>query len=300
LFRVNIPKQNEDAAAGSPEGSQGRQDLSFLWPVIDRIRAVEIKFNGDASADHNGGAAPAGSADVEARLAKLETEIAAIKAVVHNAAGMLTGVQAVASAPLTDSEVTVEHPLRSWPDVAAAVGASIALLMLAHWLIIFVFDLRTVMLLLASIGIPLVVALIFTLNRRIVLRYEAAIALGIALLAVFGMSYVTGRMQDTPWLPQDAREWRETLEYIASISFAYLTGVLVSSAWQARRGRSSGRVGEATLEMAKRVAKVTGQALETGSKVGKQVKTIQDVINAAIPAATAIASVITGIDSVLK
>ena len=294
---MNIPKENEGAAAGAPEGPRARQDLSFLWPVIDRISAVEIKFNGDASPEHDGGAVPAVSADVESRLAKLEAEIAAIKEVVQNAAGMLTAVQA-ASADVPDE--APEYAPHTWQGVAAAIAMSVVLLLLAHWLIVVVYDLRLIVLRLASIAIPLAIGLAFTLRRRIELRYEVPIALAIAVIAVFGMSYVTSVVEKSSWLPENAREWHETLEYMASIAFAYLTGVLASSAWQAHVGRSSGRVGETTLRMARQLAKVTGQALETGTKVGKQVKTIHDVINTVMPAATAVISVVTGVSSVLK
>ena len=280
---------------------QQKKDLSFLWPVIDRIRAVEIKFDGEAPPDvvralgvsGNGSA----SGDVEARLAKLEAEIAAIKDVVQNAAGMLAAVERSEPA---QPEAVQQHPTHTWGGIALAFAGSVALLMLAHYLIVIVYDLRLIVLRLASIAIPLAIAVCFTARRRIVLRHEIVIAVAIAIAAVLGMSYVTSIVEKTSWLPENAREWHETLEYIASIGFAYITGVLVSSAWQAHSGQANGRVGEATLKVAQRVAKVTGQALETGHKVGKQVKTIQDVINTAIPAATAIVSVITGVNSVLK
>ena len=54
--------------------------------------------------------------------------------------------------------------------------------------------------------------------------------------AVFGMAYITSIHEKTAFLPENMREWQETLEYIASIMFAHLTGVLVSSAMQARSG----------------------------------------------------------------
>lgn len=297
-------KKSETGAGGNsaPGESPVRQDLSFLWPVIDRIRAVEITFNGDASApqaSQAGSEATPTQPDFGARLTTLETEIASIKQIVENAMAVLSaGEASSASAPaLAES---AEYPARSKKGVACSIGLSVALLLLAHWLIVFVYDLRTVILLLASILVPLAVAIVFTLRRRIVLRFEIPIALSIGLLAVLGMSYITSVIEKSPLLPQNLREWIETLEYIASIGFAYVTGVLMSSAWQVRIGGSKPRMGEATLRVAKTLAKATGQALETGTRVGKQVKSIQDLINAAMPVGTAVVSVITGVNSVLK
>lgn len=292
---MNDPNPNQEAFSQSTRESDQRRDLSFLWPVIDRIRAVEIKFDGDALAQVNaaGGIHP----DVEARLAKLEAEIAAMKEVVQNAAGVLNAVGAAADA--ASSAAPHEYPAHSWKAVTATIVFTVALLLVAHWLIVVVYDMKLLVLRLASIVLPLGIALAFTVNRRIVLRYEVPVAIVIALLAVFGMSYVTAVVEKTTWLPENAREWRETIEYVASIALAYVTGVLVSSAWQAHVGRATGRVGETTLKMAQSLAKVSGHALDTGSKVGKQVKTIHDLINTAMPAATAVASVITGVNSVL-
>jgi hypothetical protein len=287
--------QNRSPAPAQPPA---HQDLSFLLPMIDRIRAVEIKFTGDVPAEiaapHNGVRAPT----IESRLATLEAEIAAIKTIVQSAAGALMATQKGAAAAAVADE-PIEYPLRSWPGIAAAVIATISLLLLAHWLIVVVYDLRLVVLRIASIAIPLTIGMAFTLNRRIVLRHEIAIAVAIAVVAVFGMAYVTSIVEKSTWLPENAREWRETLEYVASVAFAYVTGVFVSSAWQAHVGRSS-RVGDTTLLIAQRLAKATGQAIAAGSKVGRQVKTIHDLINTAIPAATAVVSVVTGVNSILR
>ena len=43
-----------DTGANAPHAGKDR-DLSFLWPVIDRIRAIEIKF---VAEDAAGNAAP--------------------------------------------------------------------------------------------------------------------------------------------------------------------------------------------------------------------------------------------------
>jgi hypothetical protein len=302
---MDTSQKNEPDQSGgnAPETPGARQDLSFLWPVIDRIRAVEIKFSGDALDPAAPQAASDAAAltmpDFDARLTRLEAEIAAIKEIVQSA----TVVLSVADSPDASSPVPAEstgYPARSWKGVAFCTGLSVALLLLAHWLIVFVYDLRTIVLLLASILVPLVVAIVFTLRRRIVLKVEIAIALSIGLLAVMGMSYITSVIEKAPLLPQNLREWIETLEYIASVSFAYFTGALMSNAWQNRFDENKARMGQTTLRVAKRLAKATGQALETGTKVGKQVKSIQDLINAAMPVGTAVVSVVTGVSSILK
>ena len=297
---MDEPKKIDDRSGDAPPGeARGRQDLSFLWPVIDRISAVEIKFNGDAASEAASSGASATNG-IESRLATLEAEIAAIKQVLQSGVTVLAvstdGTSAAAPAPAERAE----YPPRSWLSISCAAAVSVPALLLAHWLIVFVYDLRTIILLLASMLVPLTVAIAFTLRRRILLRFEIVVAVLIGLLAVSGMSYITSAVEKTPLLPQNLREALETLEYIASISLAYFTGVLISNAWQNRFGSRQARVGAATLRVAKTFARATGQAIETGTKVSKQVKSIHDLINTAMPVGTAVVSVIAGVDSVLK
>jgi hypothetical protein len=54
--------------------------------------------------------------------------------------------------------------------------------------------------------------------------------IGVVLLAissVIGMSWLTSIVDNTPVLPQNTFEWREVIEYAASISFSFLTGMLL-------------------------------------------------------------------------
>ena len=73
-----------DTGANAPHAGKDR-DLSFLWPVIDRIRAIEIKF---VAEDAAGNAAPrvtgAPQSVLEARLQALEGEAADPLVVVHH------------------------------------------------------------------------------------------------------------------------------------------------------------------------------------------------------------------------
>jgi len=292
---------------GAEEASAAQRDLSFLWPLIEKIRAVEIKFHGEAPAGNAlaaavqtdatpGSKVPA--ADLEARLKTLEGEIAAIKQTLQDALGVSTKGVSEAAAAVTEA-VWVELPPHSWQRIAIAAVLSIALLLLAHWLVVFVYDLPTLGLRLVSIAIPLPIALWLTLRHRIEPWFEIVIAVTIGSVAVFGMSYVTSVLEKTAFLPGNMREWQETIEYIASITFAYLTGVLISSARQARFGVRN-RAGEATLRLARVLAFVTGRAIEHGPKLQKHVDTVRGLVNNLMPIASAIIAVVTGIKGILN
>ena len=245
------------------------QDLSFLGAMADRVRTVEIRFHDDhaSRALSAGDTAPSGvPSGVEARLSALEAEIATVRRLIENAVLAPGQPPAAAAAHPLD-------PLAELKNRAAAAATCLALLLLAHLMIVIVYDLKTIYMLLASIVVPAATAIAFTRARRIRLKLDIAVALVVGIGAVAGMSYVTSIAESTPVLPQNSREWRETLEYVSCIALAYVTGVLVTRAWR---------------------------ALQEGAQLEARVKALQGLINSAVPATTAIASVIAGINGLLK
>ncbi len=273
-----------------PLASASERDLSILLPLIDKIRAVEIKFQGDAPPG-----APAASG-VEARLKALEDDVAAIKQTLQATLGAIT--QEVNAAAEAVAAAAVELRSQTWLRVACAALLTVVLLLVAHYLVVFVYDLRTVVLRLISVVIPLPIALALTLRHRVNPWIQISVAFAIGLAAVFGMSYVTSVHENTSFLPENFREWRETLEYVASIAFAHHTGVLISCALQARSGARN-RTGEATLKLAQTLASATGKAVKTGTELKKHVDSIQGLINNLMPVASAIAAVVAGLKGVV-
>ena len=59
------------------------------------------------------------------------------------------------------------------------------------------------------------------------------------------MSWITSLVDQPPVLPRNAFEWREFLEYAASISFSVLTGMLLGGMRYAHQYRPLGPVGKA-------------------------------------------------------
>ena len=287
-------------ADGSPAHNAGapERDLTFLLPLIDKIRAVEIKFQGDTvPASSPDTAAGAGQGDVISRLKALESEVAAIKATLQDTLGTLS--REVSDAADAVAAAAVELQPQTWRRILVAAVTTITLLLIAHWLVVFVYDLRTVVLRLISVVIPLPVALWLTLRHRINPWRQTGIAVAIGLIAVFGMSYVTSLHEHTSVMPENFREWRETLEYVASIAFAHHTGVLISCAVQARSGARN-RAGEATLKLAQSLASVTGKAVKTGTELKKHVDSIHGLINNLMPVASAIAAIVAGLKGVVN
>ena len=60
-------------------------------------------------------------------------------------------------------------------------------------------------------------------------RFGASVLLALitACAAVLGMSAVTGFVDKVPVLPENLRDWREFIEYAASIGLSFVTGLLL-------------------------------------------------------------------------
>lgn len=111
-------------------------------------------------------------------------------------------------------------------------------LLLGHALITVVYDLPLIYLRLLSMVVPLPFAYILFARRS---RPLTSWFLGTAVLAscaVIGMSTITAVVDGTPILPQSAVEWKEFIEYSASISFSFLTGMLLGGLAYVRKHRT--------------------------------------------------------------
>lgn len=113
-------------------------------------------------------------------------------------------------------------------DIARFILAPLVLLLLAHALITVVYDLNVIYLRLISMLLPLPFGFwLFRDEPRTLLPWFVGTAV-LAVTSVLGMSTIIGIVDQTPILPRNAFEWREVLEYSASIAFSFLTGMLIS------------------------------------------------------------------------
>jgi cytochrome c biogenesis protein CcdA len=106
----------------------------------------------------------------------------------------------------------------------AYVLVPVVLLVAAHILVTIELNLTPLYLRLASVVIPLPFGLALYANQKI--GYGGAFLVGVltAALAVTCMLTVTGFNDNVPIVPGPWVEWREVIEYIASIALAFVTG----------------------------------------------------------------------------
>lgn len=256
-----------------------RRDLSIVRPVIDQLRAMATRIETLE-------AAKTAQDDALARIEALEAK---------------TSFAAQASAPAVGAEGAARNAapaaeaggwLSGLGGIAAALVLPVLALLVAHWLVVMVFDLKTWVIRLVSLVLPLPFAMVMPFKGRHRLAVQVVMGLLIAAVSVLGMLTITGLMDDQPILPNDRREWREVIEYGVSMWLSYLTGATIVSFFGSRSRD------KATDTMVKRLAgdlaKLTAPENESRQQLEKRIQTLAGTIGTMVPVVTAAGSIIAG------
>ena len=170
------------------------------------------------------------------------------------------------------------------------------LLLAAHWLIVLVFDLNTLYLRLVSLLIPLPFGFLLMFRHRHSLPVALLGAFVMALLAVLGMSWLTAQTDHVPVLPQDAREWKEFLEYAASVGFSYTSGIAIGTMLRLRR-QFKANAGRHTAAM--KLAQHLGKGKASAEKAQALASKLNDMVGTFTAIGTTAISIYTGLKDFL-
>jgi len=193
-------------------------------------------------------------------------------------------------------------PITFWSIHSAVyLVAPVVLLIAAHFLIVVVLDISPLYLRLASIAIPLPFGFAQLWLSHHGLRWSILDGILIGLLSVGGMLTVVAFIDNVPILPESFRDWRETLEYVASIALATVTGSVIAILVRRMLPRtldSTGAPSPAATTIARMVGRHVGaQALR------RRAQKIQDNFGTIATAGAALAagagSIYTGVRALL-
>lgn len=200
---------------------------------------------------------------------------------------------AVAAAPPPAEDAA---PPPAPPSVAEPVllwGLPLALLLLAHVLITVIYDANTLWLRIVSLLIPLPFGLALMGRRWRHFGVWSLAAFVMAACAVLGMSGITGLVDQTAVLPQDRREWKEFVEYAASVGFSFMTGmVLGRMRWQRRQAALDI---EKARGLALKIARMVATGQESAEKIQGTVKKLNELGGSLAAAGTTVAAAYTGL-----
>ena len=188
-------------------------------------------------------------------------------------------------------------PVQWMVDIAVYLITPLLLLLLAHWLIAVVYDTKMIYLRIISMVLPLPFAYtLFNKRPRKVMPWFAGVVF-LAVASVIGMSWITSLVDHTPVWPQNLFEWKEVLEYSASIAFSFLTGMLLGGVAYAakQRARRAGLV-SSMMKVASINFKDGGASLKN---VHGLMKTLQEYGGTVVALGTTAVSIYTGLKGII-
>ena len=224
---------------------------------------------------------------------KLRAEVAALRA--QNA-------RAQADAQLKERRTAA--PARKIVEELVTYGlAPIALLLLAHFLIILLWDQSTIYLRIVSIVLPMPFGFALIRRERRSLAWAAVTGAVVSLLAITGMLIAVGVHDNVPIWPSGAREWNEDLQYFMSIALAFITGGLLATLLRSSAQLAQNRTAQLTAKLAPVLAasrrkKTAGKNSAMMAKIERAIS-IQRIVTGVIAAATTAGSIYTGVISLL-
>lgn len=240
------------------------RDLYLFKPMMEKIRALEEKIQTQQSQE-----------ELQLRIAELED-------------ALLRAHEAVHAKP--------EGFWRHLFNLAQFFFIPLALLLLGHALVTVVYDLPLLYLRLISVALPMPFGYwLFRSRKRILLPWFIAAA-GLASASVIGMSAITGWVDHTPVMPQNLVEWKEFIEYAASISFSFLTGMLLGGMAYRRTHR---RASTGPNRLLKTVVAHLSEGKLSGESVQQLVSKLESLGGTAVAIGTTAMSVYTGLKSIL-
>jgi hypothetical protein len=178
--------------------------------------------------------------------------------------------------------------------------APVILLVAAHIIVTIELNVTPLYLRLASVIIPLPFGLALFARQKIGIRGAFLVGVVMAALAVTCMLMVTGFNDNVPIMPGPWVEWREVIEYIASIALAFVTGNILGFVIFDVLPNTMAQGGKPNA-VAYRIAGLLGQHVGE-EQLRRRARTIQDLLRTVGPlmgiVVTAGGSIYTGLKSV--
>ena len=182
-------------------------------------------------------------------------------------------------------------------DIALYLIIPLLLLLVAHWLIAVVYDTKMLYLRIISMVLPLPFAYaLFSKHAHKVMPWFIGVIF-LAIASVIGMSWITSLVDHSPVWPQNLFEWKEVLEYSASIAFSFLTGMLLGGVAYAakQRARRAGLV-SSMMKVASLNFKDGGASLKN---IHGLMKALQEYGGTIVALGTTAVSIYTGLKGII-
>lgn len=198
------------------------RDLYLFRPLLQSMVALERTLAGQ-----------------KLQISVLETKLAALEQRPVLAANLASADAAIAddAAPAAGSQAAANAapiapvaPASLLRVLIPCVVVPLLLILLAHWILLFIYDVKPLFLRVTTLLIPIPFGVALALRAGVRLGSALMVAAVIGICAVAGMLGITTLIDQAPFLPSSTRDWRETVEYTGGIGLAFFTGCLIAHA----------------------------------------------------------------------
>jgi hypothetical protein len=154
-----------------------------------------------------------------------QDDIAELKS--HDIGSLALALKAHRPVPQAAHPIAGQAVQTTWLTVLVMTLLTVVSVGLSHWVLLFVYDAPPLALRLITITLPVLTGYVCARNsgKGVVAQLLAALVTGFA--AVCLMLWITATLDAVPLWPNNARDWKETLEYMTAISLAFFTGYLI-------------------------------------------------------------------------
>ena len=259
------------------------RDFYLFKPLLERVDQLEARLIEQSQT---------AALPYESRIAALERELAELKAAQPTAAAAAShsGVEETLSRSGGTPLFSVTGTRRYWASLMLALAPAVVLLVAAHVVLLFVYDVKPLYLRVASMLIPIPFGFALLVWHPQRFRSSTIGGFVMAVVAVWLMLVTTALVDNVAVVPQTVRDVREVLEYMASIGLALLTGLLLGKL-RYRRLVTKSQPGRIVILLAELFT--TDKAGELG--VLRLASRIQKAVATLTPIGTGVASIYAGI-----
>jgi hypothetical protein len=228
---------------------------------------------------------------------QMESEAEAVGEGLPQPADAAEGAEAAAPAPKPRVRMPppVQKPAIAAPSLPAplAIGLTIAALVVAHFLVIIVYDTSLWYLFAASIGFPLIFGYLMRVSEQRSLAVDFVSSLGIAVVSILIMSFAVARTDHVPILPQGGEEWSEFFKYVCNIGFSFFAGVLARR-WQESLNKPAEPGNRLAVDISRLITRNRKDA-KSEFEFEKTLKRVETSVASVMAITAAIVSVATGV-----
>jgi hypothetical protein len=177
---------------------------------------------------------------------------------------------------------------------AVAIASAIVTLVLAHFLVVIVYDASLWYLFAASLAFPFACGYLMRGSQHRSLAVDFVSSLGIAVVSILIMSFAVARTDHVPILPQGAAEWSEFFKYVSNIAFGFFAGVLMRR-WQDSLGKPAEPGNRLAIDISRLIMRHRRRTAKDNMEFEKTLKRVETSVASMMAITAAVLSVATGV-----